>query len=168
MEKTRRLNFDNETSWNYLFLNPNAVTNTFAKKHNIDKGQIMSKDEDNLAVRMGQIEAQIIKESRAWMIENGLNLKAIEGSRKNCARSDKIILVKNLAEHTTPSDMRAIFERHGVVMNCIVSPSGTLGIVEYRSAGRADVSVQKLQHYYIKGLPMYLEFAPTGLIETEE
>jgi len=51
------LNFDNETSWNYLFLNPNAVTNAFSSKYGIDKGEILNRDDSNMAARVGQIEA---------------------------------------------------------------------------------------------------------------
>jgi hypothetical protein len=47
------MNYDNESNWNYLFLNPNAVTNAFSKKNGIEKGAILNKDDGNLAVRVG-------------------------------------------------------------------------------------------------------------------
>ena len=48
-------------------MNPNAVTNAFSEKYGIDKGEILNRDDDNIASRVGQIEAQIIKETKEWM-----------------------------------------------------------------------------------------------------
>jgi len=31
LENKKRVNYDNETNWNYLFLNPNAVANSFSQ-----------------------------------------------------------------------------------------------------------------------------------------
>ena len=78
LENKKKLNFDNETTWNYLFLNPNAVANAFSSEHQISKGKIFNKDDSNLAARMGQIEAQIIKETKDWMQAVGVNIKAIQ------------------------------------------------------------------------------------------
>ena len=72
-------NFDEETNWNYLFMNQDAVTEAIANKLSLKKGEILNKDDDNLAVRVANIETQIIKETKEWMIENGIDLKAIEG-----------------------------------------------------------------------------------------
>lgn len=73
-------NFDDETSWNYLFMSQDAVTEALANKLSLKKGDILNKDDDNLAVRVANIETQIIKETKEWMIQNGINLKAIEGT----------------------------------------------------------------------------------------
>lgn len=50
----------------------------------------------------------------------------------------------------------------------MISPSGTLAIVEFKSAGRAKTALEKLQFQYIRGLPLYIEFSPTGLIEKQK
>jgi len=39
---------------------------------------LLNFDDANLAARMGQIEAQIIKETKQWMESCGINLKAIQ------------------------------------------------------------------------------------------
>ena len=73
-----KVNFDSEANWNYLFLNSNAVANQFANRASIKKGDILNKDDDNLAVRMLNIETQAIKETKEWMIEQGLNIEVFE------------------------------------------------------------------------------------------
>ena len=72
-------NFDDETNWNYLFMNKDAVIESAANKLAVRKGEILNKDDDNLAVRVTNIETQIIKETKEWLMKNGIDIKAIEG-----------------------------------------------------------------------------------------
>ena len=111
----RKRNFDNETNWNYLFLNQDAVTQAFADRHGVDKSQILDKEGDEMAVKVSQIESQIIQETKQWMTKVGLNIKAIEGrnDRKEVKRSDKILLVKNIRTDMTENTLRDMFSRYG-------------------------------------------------------
>lgn len=69
------------------------------------------------------------------MEQAGLNIKAIQGkNRLECKRSDKLLLVKNISEAVTLSELKEMFSRYGVIEKCMLSPSGTLGVVEYKSA----------------------------------
>ena len=155
-------NFDEETNWNYLFMNQDAVTEAIANKLSLKKGDILNKDDDNLAVRVANIETQIIKETKEWMIENGINLKAIEGkdNRKEWKRWKKIILIKNISPKVNIDELKELFDRYGLIENLIVSPSNTLGIVYYQSESHAETAMKKLWYYRLHNTPLYLEYAP--------
>jgi len=51
-EKTLKLNFDDETNWNYLFMNQDTVATAMAKKMGLSKGEMLDRDSSNLAVKM--------------------------------------------------------------------------------------------------------------------
>lgn len=152
-------NFDDETNWNYLFLSQDAVTEVIANKLSLRKGDILNKDDDNLAVRVANIETQIIRETKDWMIENGINLKAIEGkdNRKDCKRSKTILLIKNLS---CKNDAEKDLKQYAQTDNLIVSPSRTLAIAKYKTASQAEAVMKKLCYYRLNGIPLYLEYAP--------
>lgn len=135
-------NFDDETNWNYLFINQDAVTEAVASKLSLKKGDILNKDDDNLAVRVANIETQIIKETKEWMAENGINLKAIEGknNRKDCKRSKTMLLVKNISPKVTLDDLSLYLQTTDV----IISPSNTLAIARYKSASQAESVMKKM------------------------
>lgn len=47
-----KLNFDDETNWNYLFMNQDTVAASMAKKMGIQKSELFDKEASNIAVRM--------------------------------------------------------------------------------------------------------------------
>lgn len=151
-------NFDDETNWNYLFVNQDAVTEVVANKLSLKKGDILSKDDDNLAVRVANIETQIIKETKEWMVENGMDIKAIEGkdNRKECKRSKTMILIKNISPKVTLDELSLYAQTTDV----IISPSNTLAIAKYKSASQAEAVMKKLCYYRLHNIPLYLEYAP--------
>lgn len=65
----------------------------------------------------------------------GVNISTIKGNRLECKRSDKLLLIKNISQNTSVAELKELFSRYGPVEKCLVSPSGTLGVVEYKSAG---------------------------------
>jgi len=66
------------------------------------------------------------------MTQAGLNLKAIQKvNRLECKRSETILLVKNISQDIGVSELKDIFARYGPVERCLISPSGTLGLIEY-------------------------------------
>ena len=42
-EQELKTNFDDETNWNYLFLNQDSVANAMAKKLNIEKSSLLDR-----------------------------------------------------------------------------------------------------------------------------
>lgn len=55
------------TSWNTLFLNPNTILQYMAKKLKLTKSQILL-DNENLAPKIALAEAEVIQETKQWMI----------------------------------------------------------------------------------------------------
>lgn len=133
-------NFDDETNWNYLFMNRDTVTEIVANNLAVKKGDILNKDDDNLAVRVANIETQIIKETKEWLISQGIDLKAIEGKndRLTCKRSHDTILIKNISPKCQEQDLTEMFERYGKVQ-LMFNP--TISIAKYNSANRAETGM---------------------------
>jgi len=56
-----------------------------SKKFNVKKSDILDKDEENLAVKMALAETQILKETKKWLSDNGVNISVFDDTtRKNC------------------------------------------------------------------------------------
>jgi len=73
-EKTLKLNFDDETNWNYLFMNQDTVATSMAKRLGMQKSQLFGQDSSNIAVKMAQSETIIINSTKEWMSDNGMNV----------------------------------------------------------------------------------------------
>ena len=71
-KREMREKYNDSTNWNTLFLNPNTVLERMAKKLNISKSEILVSD--NLAPKVALAEAEVIQETKSWMIEQNLNL----------------------------------------------------------------------------------------------
>lgn len=58
-----------------------------------------------------------------------------------------------------------IFSRYGSITRSLVSPFNTLAIIEYENATQAKTAAKNLAYYKVNYImPIYLEFAPEGLI----
>lgn len=157
--------FDNETNWNYLFMNQNAVVEAVARKLNIPKSELMSRENANLAVQQAAMETSIINETKEWLKQNGFNLDALKGKRSECARSSNTIFIKNISTIISPEKLENYFARYGQLVRFLISPSNTLAIAEFVDAKHANNCIKKLAYFDIDGLPLYLEYAPEGMIE---
>ena len=63
--------------------------------------------------------------------------------------------------------MQNLLERHGKLVRLLLSPSNTLAICEYVNKKHAENCIKHLSYYELDGEPLYLEFAPEGLISPE-
>ncbi len=169
-EKKTRLqrSFDNETNWNYLFMNQNAVVEAVARKLNIPKSELMSKDNANLAVQQAAMETSIINETKEWLKENGFNIDALKGKRSECLRSKNTIFVKNISTTISKEKLEEYFSRYGQLVRFLISPSNTLAIAEFVNEKHAKNCIKKLAYFDIDGLPLYLEYAPESIIEKKD
>jgi multiple RNA-binding domain-containing protein 1 len=163
----QKASFDDETNWNYLFMNQNAVIESVAKKLNIPKSEILSKDNANLAVQVAAMETTVINDSKEWLLNQGINLDILKGKRQECLRSKNVILIKNISANTTKEKLEEYFSRYGVMVRFHLSPMNTLGIAEFVDKKHAENCMKKLAYFEIDGLPLYLEFAPEGIIRNK-
>ncbi|CAG2101923.1 unnamed protein product, partial [Medioppia subpectinata] len=150
--------------WNSLFIGTNAVADIMAKKFNIKKSDLLadSTAKDSVAVRMALGETQIVNEMRRFLLENGVHLKAF-GESSAGQRSKTVILVKNLPIDTKAEEIRALFERHGLVLRVILPPNGVTAIVEMQETSEAKQAFNKLAYNNFKHFPLYLEWAPDNV-----
>jgi multiple RNA-binding domain-containing protein 1 len=163
-KEKQKENFDNETNWNYLFMNQNAVIESISKKLNIPKSEIMSRDNANLAVQVAAMETTVIQETKDWLSSQGINLDILKGKRSQCVRSKNIILIKNIHPNVNKEKLEEYFSRYGVMVRFILSANNTIGIAEFMDKKHAENCMKKLAYFEIEGTPLYLEYAPEGLI----
>jgi len=65
-----KTNFDDETNWNYLFMNQDTVATSMAKQLNQSKGEFFDKDAGgSMAVKMAKSETIIINQTKEWLKE---------------------------------------------------------------------------------------------------
>ena len=168
-EKTNKLkaNYNDETNWNYLFLNQNAVIDTISKRLKIPKEELLSQNNADVAVQIAAMETTIINETKDWLKQQGINLDILKGKRQDCIRSKTIILVKNISNKTKKEDLQNLLERYGNLVRLLLSPSNTLAICEYVNKKHAENCIKHLSYTELDGEPLYLEFAPEGLITPE-
>jgi multiple RNA-binding domain-containing protein 1 len=133
-----------------------------AKKLGIEKSGLFDREKGNMAVNMAKAEAIIVNQTREWMKDQGIDLDKFEAiPRKDCKRSRKVLLVKNIPYSTKERDLHEIFSRYGEIKSLQISPFNTLAIVEYVSAMQAQAAAKNLAYYKINYImPIYLEFAP--------
>jgi multiple RNA-binding domain-containing protein 1 len=160
-----KTNYDNETNWNYLFMNQNAVIESVANKLNIPKSEIMSRDNPNLAVQVAAMETTVLNETKDWLTSNGINLDSLKGKRSECVRSKNIILIKNISCTISREKLEEYFSRYGMLVRFLISPSNTMGLAEFVDKKHAENCMKKLAYFEIDNLPLYLEFSPEGLIK---
>ena len=168
-EKAYKLktNYKDETNWNYLFLNQNAIIDTISKRLKIPKEELLSQNNADIAVQIAAMETTIINETKEWLKQQGINLDILKGKRQNCVRSKTIILVKNISSKTTKEYLQNLLERYGILVRLLLSPSNTLAICEYVNKKHAENCIKHLSYTVLDGEPLYLEFAPEGLISQE-
>jgi len=60
--------------------------------------------------------------------------------------------------------LQNLLERYGNLVRFLLSPSNTLAICEYVNKKHAENCIKHLSYYELDGEPLYLEFAPEGLV----
>ena len=98
----------------------------------------MDQEEEDLAVKMALAETQVIKETKEWLSLNGVDVQIFDNTtRKDCQRSRKVILVKNLPYEITQQKLKEIFAYYGHVTKILLPQTRALGVVSFESAQHA-------------------------------
>lgn len=158
---------NDKTNWNSLFLNPNSVLAAISAQYNVKKRDILEMEASDQAVKIALAETQIMNETKEWLESQGLNLEFLDESPEKCLRSDKIILVKNLAAETKESQVKELFEYYGSVSKFLLCPNNSIGIVQFENSTFALNAFNNLSYYKFKGEPLYLEWAPVDLLDSK-
>lgn len=157
-------NLNDDRSWNSLFLNPNTVMEYVAQEYGLSKLDLLNREVDNPAVKISLAETKIINETKEWFRENGVNLKVFETTRKSCPRSRTIVMIKNLPKDCTKARLSELLNRYGFVNRILIPANKSIAIAQFRNIDHAANAFTKLSGYSFLGSPIYLEYAPEGII----
>ena len=151
-------------NWNTLFLGANAVADAMVERFGTDKSTLLSTETDHsVAVRMALGETQLVSETREFMETHGVNLNLF--GQENVERSKTVIVAKNLPFGTASAELQSLFSPFGPLKDVILPPSGISGLVVFLEPPHAREAFRKLAYTKFKHVPLYLEWAPMGVID---
>lgn len=151
-------------NWNSLFIRTDTVLDAIAANLGVPKSSIMDVRSDNLATRLAIAETTLIQETKAYLEAAGVCLDSF-GPEAKVARSDTVILVKNLPFETEVSEIRALFAKHGHLDRVILPPATkAIAMVEFLEANEARSAFKHLAYSKFKHVPLYLEWAPMACL----
>ncbi|KAJ7688673.1 hypothetical protein B0H17DRAFT_1160253 [Mycena rosella] len=156
----RKATAGKEFNWSMLYMNSDAVASSIADRMRISKSEILNPESsDNAAVKLALAETHIIQETKTYLESQGVLLDSFSAR----ARSDTIILVKNIPYGTTAEQIRELFEPHGVLARVLVPPAGTMAVVEFARADEAGVAFRAVAYRRLGNSVIYLEKGPLGM-----
>lgn len=127
---------------------------------NIDKSEILNPESgDNAAVKLALAETHIIQETKTYLESQGVVLSSFSSR----ARSDTVILVKNIPYGTTEDAIRELFEPYGELSRVLVPPAGTMAVVEYETPDDAAKGFRGVAYRRLGNSVIYLEKGPLGM-----
>ena len=154
-------------NWNTHFLGANAVVDAMAQRYSTTKSSILDPESGHsAAVRMALGETQLVAETREFLERNGVKLDVFEQRRHK--RSTTVLLVKNLPHNTKQSELQSLFSPFGSLHRIILPPSGISALVEFLEPSHAKSAFESLAYSKFKHLPLYLEWAPLGVVEKKK
>ena len=171
-EKEARLKADagNKETWSALYMRPETVAAWMADKFGVSKAEVLDPGAKDLAVRLALGEAQVVSETKEALAAAGVNVAsldhAVAGDRqkkKTIARSDAVILVKNLPYETTEEELQILFSKYGAVVRLVLPPTKAIALVEFSVSSSAKIAFKALAYRKFRHVPLYLEFAPEGI-----
>jgi len=153
-------------NWNALFLGQNAVAEVLSERLNKEKRDILGGESaGSVAVHMALGETELVNETKKFLQSYGVNLDVF--GQASSARSKNVMLVKNLPPNTTKEELSEIFSKHGEMGRLLMPPFGITAIVEYIDSSDAKKAFQNLAYSKFKHTPLYLEWAPVGVLSGE-
>ncbi|ORX35409.1 hypothetical protein BD324DRAFT_632729 [Kockovaella imperatae] len=153
-------------NWATLYMNSDAVAGSVADRMGITKAELLNADPEDpsastsAAVKLALAETHVIAETKAYFEEAGLNVESLQ---PRTPRSQTIILVKNIPYGTTIQALTDMFTPHGEITRMLLPPSGTLGVVEYKSSADAGRAFKALAYTRMGNAVLYLEKGPQGM-----
>ncbi|CAI2169287.1 17355_t:CDS:10 [Funneliformis geosporum] len=151
-------------NWGTLYMNSNSIAESIANRFKIKKSDILDPESDNMSARLALAETHIIQETKAFLSENGMCLDSFGKKEK----SDTVILVKNIPYSTTNEDLQQLFGWYGEIGRILIPPAQTLAVIEFLHPTEARNAFTNLAYKKFKGVPLYLEKAPSGIFKNDE
>eukprot|EP00924_Labyrinthula_sp_SR-Ha-C_P013397 augustus_masked-scaffold_5-processed-gene-1.5-mRNA-1 protein AED:0.03 eAED:0.03 QI:0/-1/0/1/-1/1/1/0/688 len=174
----RKKNAGNVANWNSLFLRTDAVLNSFKEidRENLifnpqESMKLLEKQRpdltstDSAAVNLALLEAKLIQETKDFLQDHGVNLKALEEGMRNpqlVKRSENTLLIKNLPNDADISELKQMFSKAGEIMKFVSPKTKTMALISFASSAGARSAFSNLAYKKYHRLPLYLEYAPEG------
>jgi multiple RNA-binding domain-containing protein 1 len=146
-------------NWNSLYMSQDAVNSSISDRLGVSKSDLLDPTSADAGVKQAIAETSIIQETKAYFINNGVDLNAF----KKRERGDTAILVKNFPYGMSTEQLRKIFEEFGQVLRVLMPPSGTIAIVEFAQAPQARAAFASLAYRRMQDSVLFLEKAPKDL-----
>ena len=170
-EQMRKADAADKKAWNALFMRQDTVLSAVAAMYGVDKGDLLSTETEDIAVRVALGEAQVIANTKKELGDVGVNVHALESgaaSRENVkiARSQHSILIKNLPYESEESDLREMCEKFGTLSQLVLPSTRTIAIAEFLESNEARRAFQGLAYKRYRHVPLYVEWAPKDIFKT--
>ncbi|KAI0035542.1 hypothetical protein K488DRAFT_43140 [Vararia minispora EC-137] len=157
----RKAGAGKEFNWSMLYMNSDAVISSVADRMNISKSDILDPESSNAAVKLALAETHVIQETKTYLESQGVVLSSFAGR----ARSETIILIKNIPYGTSAGQLRDMFGTHGVLARVLVPPAGTMAVVEFVHVDEARSAFHALAYRRLGNSVIYLEKGPLGMFQ---
>ena len=172
-EHMRKADAADKKAWNALFMRQDTVLSAVAAMYGVDKGDLLSTETEDVAVRVALGEAQVIANTKKELGDVGVNVHALESaaaSRENVkiARSQHSILIKNLPYESEESDLREMCEKFGTLSQMVLPSTRTIAIAEFLESNEARRAFQGLAYKRYRHVPLYVEWAPKDIFKTSK
>ncbi|KAH9790124.1 nucleotide binding [Citrus sinensis] len=158
----------NTKAWNSLFMRPDTVVENIARKHGVSKSDLLDREANDLAVRIALGETQVIAETKKALTNAGVNVSSLEefsaGKTDGLKRSNHVFLVKNLPYDSSEGELAKMFGKFGSLDKVILPSTKTLALVVFLEPAEAAAAFKGLAYKHYKGVPLYLEWAPSDVL----
>ncbi|KAK1583281.1 hypothetical protein Q3G72_022445 [Acer saccharum] len=155
-------------AWNSLFMRSDTVVENIARKHGVSKSDLLDREADDLAVRMALGETQVIADTKKALSNAGINVSSLEdfaaGKTKGTKRSNHVFIVKNLPYDSSEGELAKMFGKFGSLDKVILPTTRTLALVVFLEPAEASAAFKGLAYKRYKGVPLYLEWAPSNIL----
>ncbi|KAJ0408715.1 hypothetical protein P43SY_001939 [Pythium insidiosum] len=174
-ELERQLQASRQVGWNASYIRGDATVGSLAERMGVKRGDIMDKENGNMAVRLAIGETMLVQENKEFFAREGVDLDAIEGALSatkkapqkaaKIERSTTVVLVKNLPHTTDEDELAQLFRKHGDLARFLLAPSKTLALVEFLEPSEARKAFRSLAYKKYQHVPLYLEWAPVKVFK---
>lgn len=148
-----------------LTLQSDAVAASVADRMGVSKAELLNGSEAgdiSPAVKLALAETHVIAETKSYFEKEGIVLDALQ---PRVARSQTIILVKNIPYGTSIQALQDLFEPHGELKRVLLPPAGTIGVVEMKNPMDAGRAFRALAYRRLGNAVLYLEKGPVGMFK---
>lgn len=147
--------------WSSFSIASDHISTGISKRLKIDKSDVFDPYSSNSAVKISSAETHILNETKNFLIENGININALE-QINSLSRSNYILIAKNFPVDVSAKDIQKIFSKFGLLNRLIIAPMRNIILIEYDNSDEANRAYKNLAYSNYNGFPIFLEWAPIG------